>query len=174
VGFEDGTQGRSPSNIGSYRNACAEHGVAPDLEAYRAGHAEGVQVYCRESNGFAVGHSGASYQSVCPADLEPAFVREYQSGRRLYELESALNNIESRIAGNYRAQESMKQELTAIATTMIAAETTAEQRVAMVTRSAEIGRHYGELTTEIQQLERDRALAERELLDYRQTLAASF
>jgi hypothetical protein len=68
----------------------------------------------------------------------------------------------------------MKQELTAIATTMIAAETTAEQRVAMVTRSAEIGRHYGELTTEIQQLERDRALAERELLDYRQTLAASF
>jgi hypothetical protein len=57
---------------------------------------------------------------------------------------------------------------------MIAAETTAEQRVAMVTRSAEIGRHYGELTTEIQQLERDRAVAERALLDYRQTLAASF
>jgi hypothetical protein len=174
VGFEDGTQGRSAGNVGSYRNACAEHGVAPDLDAYRAGHAEGVQLYCRESNGFAVGHSGASYQSVCPADLESAFVREYQSGRRLYQLESALANIESRIASNYRAQESMKQELTAIATTMIAAETTAEQRVAMVTRSAEIGRHFGELTTEIQQLERDRALAERELLDYRQTLAASF
>ena len=46
---------------------------------------------------------------------------------------------------------------------MIASDTTAEQRVAMVTRSADLGRHYGELTTEIQQLERDRALAERDV-----------
>ena len=174
VGFEDGTMGRSAGNIGSYRNACAEHGVAPDLDAYRAGHAEGVQLYCRESNGFAVGHSGAVYQGVCPADVEAAFVREYESGRHLYELESTLRNVEARIASNYRTQEGMKQELTAMAVTMAASETTAEQRVAMVTRSAEIGRHYGELTSEIQQLERQRALAERELLDYRQTLAASF
>ena len=57
---------------------------------------------------------------------------------------------------------------------MIATDTTPEQRVAMVTRSAELGRRYGELTTEIQQLERDRALAERDLLDYRATLAAAF
>ena len=114
VGFEDGTMGRLAGNIGSYRNACAEHGVAPDLEAYRAGHAEGVQLYRRESNGFAVGHSGAVYQGVCPADAEAAFVREYESGRRLYELESALRNVEARIASNYRTQEGIKQELTAI------------------------------------------------------------
>jgi hypothetical protein len=174
IGFEDGTQGRSPGNIGSYRNACADYGIAPDLDAYRAGHAEGVQLYCRESNGFSVGHSGAVYQGVCPADVEAAFVREYESGRHLYELESALSTVEARIASNYRAQESMKQELTAIAASMIATDTTTEQRVAMVTRSAEIGRRYGELTTEIQNLERQRAVAERELLDYRQTLAASF
>jgi len=174
IGFEDGTVGRSPGNIGSYRNACADYGIAPDLDAYRAGHAEGVQLYCRESNGFSVGHSGAVYQGVCPADVEASFVREYESGRHLYELESALSGVEARIASNYRAQESMKQELTAIATSMIATDTTTEQRVAMVTRSAEIGRRYGELTTEIQQLERQRAVAERELLDYRQTLAATF
>jgi hypothetical protein len=44
----------------------------------------------------------------------------------------------------------------------------------MVTRSADLGRRYGELTNEIRDLERDRALAERALLDYRQTLAAAF
>ena len=44
----------------------------------------------------------------------------------------------------------------------------------MVTRSADLGRRYGELTNEIQHLERDRALAERALLDYRSTLAAAF
>jgi hypothetical protein len=174
VGFEDGTVGRSVANIGSYRNACAEHGVAPNLEEYRAGHAEGVQIYCRESNGFAAGHSGAAYHGVCPADLESAFVAEYNAGRHLYELESALRSVDGRIAGNYRAQENIKQELTSIAAQMVAADTTAEQRVAMVTRSADLGRRYGELTTEIQQLERERAVAERALLDYRQTLAATF
>jgi len=44
----------------------------------------------------------------------------------------------------------------------------------MVTRSADLGRRYGELTTENQQLERERAVAERSLLEYRATLAAAF
>lgn len=174
VGFEDGTLGRSEASIGRYRQQCGEHGVAPDLAAYRAGHAEGVRIYCRESNGFATGHSGAGYQGVCPADLEPAFVAEYNAGRHLYELERALANVDARIASNYRAQDGIKSELTDIAAKMVASETTAEQRVAMVTRSADLGRRFGELTTEIQQLERERALAERELLDYRATLAAVF
>jgi hypothetical protein len=174
VGFEDGTVGRSEATIGRYRQQCAEHGVAPDLESYRAGHADGVQVYCRESNGFAVGRSGATYQGVCPADLERAFIAEYNAGRRLHDLESALASADSRIAGNYRAQENIKQELTTIAAKMIATDTTPEQRVAMVTRSADLGRRYGELTTEIQQLERERALAERDLLDYQQALAGTF
>lgn len=174
VGFEDGTLGRSEATIGRYRQQCADHGVAPDLDSYRAGHSDGVRVYCKESNGFSVGHSGATYQGVCPADLEPAFVAEYNAGRHLHELESALASVDARIAGNYRAQEGIKRELTDIAAKMIAGDTTAEQRVAMVTRSADLGRRYGELTTEIQQLERDRALAERDLLEYQGTLAATF
>jgi len=173
VGFEDGTLGRSEASIGRYRQQCADHGVAPDLESYRAGHADGVRIYCRESNGFVVGHSGAPYQGVCPTDLEPEFMAEYNAGRRLHELESALASADSRIASNYRAQEGIKQELTDIGITMIAADTTTEQRLAMVTRSAELGRRYGELTNEIQHLERDRAVAERALLEYRSTLAAS-
>jgi hypothetical protein len=174
VGFEDGTAGRSEGTIGRYRQQCSEHGVAPDLESYRAGHAEGVRIYCKESNGFAVGHSGAAYQGVCPADLEADFLAEYNAGRRLHELESALSSVDSRIASNYRAQESIKQELTDIGVKMIASDTTAEQRLAMVTRSADLGRHFGELTTENEQLQRDRALAERALLEYRSTIAAAF
>lgn len=173
VGFEDGTAGRSEGSIGRYRQQCSEHGVAPDLESYRAGHAEGVRIYCRESNGFATGHSGAAYQGVCPADLEPDFLAEYNAGRRLHELESALASVDARIAGNYRAQEDIKQQLTDIGVAMIASDTTTEQRLAMVTRSAELGRRYGELTNEIPHLERDRAVAERALLEYRSTLAAA-
>src|SRR5262245_49434060 len=77
VGFEDGSLGRSVSTIGTYRKQCAEHGVAPNLDAYREGHGEGVKIYCRESNGFEVGHSGAAYQGVCPAESEADFVAAY-------------------------------------------------------------------------------------------------
>lgn len=174
VGFEDGTLGRSEAGIGRYRQACSEHGVAPDLESYRAGHAEGVRVYCRPSNGFAVGHSGASYQGVCPADVEADFVAEYNAGRQLHGLESALANVDARIASNYRAQENIKRELAENVAKTVASDTTAEQRVALVMRSADLGKRFGELTTEIRELERTRAVAERELLDYRQTLAATF
>src|SRR5688572_22145552 len=66
VGFEDGTAGRSEGSIGRYRQPCSEHGVSHELESHRAGHAGGGRTYCKETNGFAVCHSGAQYQGVCP------------------------------------------------------------------------------------------------------------
>ena len=174
VGFEDGTLGRGVGTIGSYRQQCAEHGVAPDLDAYRAGHAEGVHIYCRAGHGFDVGRSGAAYQGVCPADLEADFVAAYNTGRHLFELESALQRVVGQIASNRRAQDNIKTELTSIAASMVSDETTGEERVRLVSRSAELGQRYGELTAEIESLETERVVRELELDDYRQTLAATF
>jgi hypothetical protein len=171
VGFEDGAAGRSVTNIGSYRQACSKHGVSPDLDAYRAGHAEGVEIYCRPNHGFEVGRSGATYQNVCPANLESDFLAAYDSGRRLYELESALRRVDSQIASNVRAQEGIRQELTAIAASMVSGETTAEERVLLVSRTAELGRRYGELSAETDALKRERVVHEQELLKYQETLA---
>jgi hypothetical protein len=79
VGFEDGALGRAETSIARYRQQCGEYGVAPDLASYRAGYADGVRIYCRATNGFSVDHSGVAYQGVCPADLEPQFVAEYNA-----------------------------------------------------------------------------------------------
>ena len=174
VGFEDGTLGRNAATVGNYRQQCAEHGVAPDLDAYLAGHTYGVQIYCRATHGFDVGRSGAAYQGVCPSDLEADFVAAYNTGRHLYELESALQRVTGQIASNHRAQDNIKKELTTIAAAMISNDTTAEQRITLVARSAELGQRYGELTADNEALERERAVRELELNDYRQTLAASF
>jgi hypothetical protein len=172
VGFEDGSFGRSEATIGNYRKQCAEHGVSPDLDAYRAGHAEGVKTYCRAGNGFEVGHSGAAYQGVCPADLEAGFVAEYNTGRRLHDLEWAVQRVDSQIASNDREQENIRAELTRIGASMVANDTTAEQRVLMVSRSAELGRRYGELTNETKRLHEERVVHDIELRDFQQTLAA--
>lgn len=172
VGFEEGATGRSVTSIGHYRQACSKHGVTPDLDAYRAGHAEGVEIYCRPNNGFEVGRSGATYQGVCPANLESAFLANYESGRHLFELESALRRIDSQIASNAAAQESIRAELTAIGVTMISNETTAEERLLLVSRSAELGSTYAELSASTDALKRERVVHEQELRRYQETLAA--
>ena len=172
VGFEDGTQGRSEGNVANYQRQCAEHGVQPNLDAYREGHAQGVEVYCRAGNGFEAGHSGAVYQGVCPKNLEPEFLANYNSGRRLYEFESAVRNIDAQIASNNYEQERIRGELTSIAAAMISKDTKPEDRVLMVSRSAELGRRYGELTNATQSLTAERAVKDRELHDYQQTMSA--
>jgi len=174
VGFEDGAAGRPAGTIGRYRQACADHGVSPDLESYRAGHADGVEIYCRPSRGFDVGRGGSIYQGVCPADLEPDFVAAYQSGRHLYELEASVRSIDNRIAGNVKAQENIKRDLAAITASIASGETTTEQRVLLVAEAAELGRRHGELSNENDALREERALAAVELEDYRQTVAFGF
>ncbi len=174
VGFEDGTQGRPVGTIGNYRQACSKYGVSSDLESYRAGHAEGVEVYCRPTRGYEVGHRGASYRGVCPADLESDFLAAYNSGRHLYELESTLRQIENQIASNLRAQENIKKELTAIGASMVSGETSAEERVLLVADAAALGQRYGELSAEIDVLEEERVVSEVALRDYQETLAFGF
>jgi hypothetical protein len=121
-----------------------------------------------------VGRSGASYQGVCPANLEPDFIAAYNSGRHLYELQSALQRVDNQIASNYRAQENIKQELTEIAASMVGSETSAEQRVLLVSRAADLGQRYGQITAETDSLREQRVLHELDLREYQQTLALGF
>ena len=172
VGFEDGSLGRSEAMIANYRKQCAEHGVQPNLDAYREGHAQGVEVYCHAGNGFEVGRSGGVYQGVCPQSLEPEFLAQYNQGHRLYELESAVRNIDAQIASNNYEQERIRAELTSIAAAMVASDTKAEDRVLMVSHSAELGRRYGELTNATKSLTQERVYKDRELREFQQTLAA--
>lgn len=172
VGFEDGANGRPVQNISSYRQACGEYGVTADLDAYRSGHAEGVDGYCRPGRGFEEGHRGARYQGVCPADIEADFLAAFNSGRRLYELETTLTQIERQIAADHTEQENIKRRLTAIGIAMVTDGTSAEERLKLVAESAELGKRHGQLSTEIEVLELDRVASEIELRDYQQTLAA--
>ena len=84
IGYEDGVAGHSGERIGEHRRACAEYGVTPDLNAYRAGREEGLREYCQPHNGYRAGVTGAPYYDSCPPELAPAFVTAYQSGRELY------------------------------------------------------------------------------------------
>jgi hypothetical protein len=174
VGFEDGAVGRSVASVGNYRQSCSRHGIAPDLEQYRAGHAEGVEVYCRAGNGFEVGRRGSRYAGVCPANLEPEFLEAYAEGRELYELEASLRSVENQIAARHRRTEELTREIASAGAAIISNETTSERRAELLLNLAAMAEEQGTLAEEIESLEVERAFRESALLNYRQTLAFAF
>ena len=94
IGLEDGSAGRAVAYIGNHRKACAEYGVAPDLAAYRDGHAIGVRQFCTPPNGFRQGRAGRGYAGVCPPDLENDFLAAHATGHRLYSLDNEIDRLQ--------------------------------------------------------------------------------
>lgn len=172
VGFEDGAAGRSADRIGQHRKACAKHGVTPDLAAYQAGREEGLREYCTPANGFNVGSRGNSYSGLCPADLEPAFSVAYESGRRLYTLESRVNTAANQLQAKRREKDRLEDELVRKSTIIVSSDSTAEQRAQALVDTKQIAERTGRLKAEIAELERDKIEYERELADYRATVAS--
>lgn len=93
LGEVDGQQGRPLSELNRYRRQCAEYGVVPDTQVYTEARERGLGLYCTPGNGYREGRSGARYELVCPAGLEPAFQRNHELGRAVFaSLERLRNN----------------------------------------------------------------------------------
>jgi len=106
VGYEDATQGRNVSTISAHRKACARINVVPDLDRYQQGYREGARQYCVRPTAYQLGINGGKYEGICPADLEPAFLRAYRDGQALYAItrniedqQDSLRSYQSDIAG---------------------------------------------------------------------------
>jgi len=174
VGFEDGVAGRAVSSVGNYRQACSKYGVAPDLDAYRSGHAEGAEVYCRPGRGFEVGRSGQRYQGVCPTESESEFLAAYAEGRHLHELESALYAVNSQISGKQNRIAQLKKDIASGSAAIVATETPAEERARLLVEIADMAKEQGEIEKEIVALESDRSLREQDLAAFQETLAYGY
>ena len=59
-------------------------------------HASGVKEYCATSNGFAAGAKGKAYNNICPKNYEPAFLKEFNKGRKSF-LNARVKENKSRI-----------------------------------------------------------------------------
>ncbi|MDH3316919.1 MAG: DUF2799 domain-containing protein [Gammaproteobacteria bacterium] len=174
VGYEDGSRGAPAGTIGNHRKACAEHGVAPNMQAYQQGRNEGLALFCQPSKGFNLGARGSSYQGVCPRQLEPEFLSAYNSGRRLYELESSVNYTNRQIHAKKQYLKKLKHSMIDTAAALVSDQTLPEDRLHMLAESHEMAKSYGEVEAEIEMLEHDRAIQEDELARYRAQLASGY
>lgn len=85
--------------------------VGQALSSLHVKHRAGVHEYCQRSNGYAAGAKGKAYNKICPTDLEPIFLPEFNRGRKRYlgvitiennkritQLESEKSKLQSEIA----------------------------------------------------------------------------
>jgi hypothetical protein len=170
VGYEDGVVGYSGNRIGKYRKACGEHGIAPDLTQYQAGRDQGLREFCKPVNGFRTGARGSGYNGVCPAELDPAFMAAYESGRQLYTLRSRVGSTAGEIDSMRHEIERIDKDLVSTGARILDPTITHEQRAQLLLDSKQMAERKGEIKTLIPQLEADLALYQRELDDYRARL----
>jgi hypothetical protein len=171
VGYEDGVAGYSGNRIAQHRKACAKYGVAPDLSAYQAGRSSGLREFCVAQNGFNIGARGASYNGVCPVDLEPAFLGAYETGRELNRLRVRVSNAANRIDSLHNEVDTIDRDLISSAAEIMKPDTTVERRAQLVLDTKNMAERRGEAKAEIPRLEDDLVHYRRELENFRAHLA---
>ncbi|WP_372626311.1 DUF2799 domain-containing protein [Arsukibacterium sp.] len=132
IGFEDGANGKPETAIATYRQECADHGVTPELNAYRLGHRAGSERFCTRVNGFNVGKRGASYQNSCMPDLEADFLPGYRDGKTLYDLQRGLNSARSAAEKQHRLISALEQDIVSNTELLVADGLSREERVQLL------------------------------------------
>jgi len=158
LGYQDGARGKVADVIGNYRKDCAEHGVSPDLDAYTAGREQGLREYCREANGFRVGHSGKVYQGVCPDDLEYAFRVGYRDGRVIYELGAGVRNGERDVQRRKKSLDELNEELSRAEAELISDGASSSRRAELLGQTRVLAKEIGSLEQQVGSLEADLAV----------------
>jgi hypothetical protein len=171
AGFDDGAKGIPVTRLADYAKACGKYSISPDLGSYRTGYDLGLETYCRDSNGFAVGSRGAAYEGVCPANLEVQFLQGFRVGHQLFELQAAVNGIEGQIGQRRALLQETAERLAATQGAIISDSTSADQRISLLVKAGELWQQQRNLEAEIVQLERNLAVSQQDLNRFQGSLA---
>lgn len=172
VGYEDGARGRSTDHFGRYRKNCAKHAVAPDFQAYQSGREGGLHEYCQPTRGFQEGARGAKYASVCPANLEAAFLDSYFEGKKLHDLQTAVKSTNHAIAKRKSRMDDIEKELVQVMVGVLYGGTTDVHRATLIVETKQLAEERVRLENEVDDL-KDQLSDEREdLAAHREQVAS--
>ena len=163
IGFEDGANGYPSNRIGAHREACAKHGVTPDLRQYQDGHEEGLINFCTARNGFSRARNGYQYTGICPPSLEPEFLDGYQAGREIYAVTSELSGLRSEQRSNENELSQSQRRLSEMEAVLFSESLSEEERRATYNEITRLRERQGALRSRNEQLIRDIADAEARL-----------
>lgn len=170
VGFEDGAQGLPAGQIAEYRRDCAKYGITPNLNVYLAGRSQGLAQYCRAGNGLRIGESGGLYDGVCPKDLEGEFLSGYRTGRHLFVLRAAVNNVTYQLADRHRKLKQIDRRIAEKTAAVIDAKTSTRKRVELLLDITRLTDRKHHIRHEMRSLRRDREARLADLVAFQRDL----
>ena len=173
IGYEDGAAGAPVSAASSRRAACANKaGVALDMDAYRQGREEGLAVYCRPSNGYAIGSRGGGYSGVCagkPSERE--FTNAYEVGRHLFSLRTAVSSLSGQIRQAQYDLRDVEHRIAQTEVALISPGDTLHGRLELLGELKLLVEEKDDLEATLVALDRDHERASADLAAYRDELA---
>jgi hypothetical protein len=98
IGYRDGAVGTPRAQLQRHMDACTEHGIRADRNAYFRGRDEGLRGYCTEESGYEQGKMGRAYRGVCPPELESAFLNAYRSGLEIHRYNAAVDKLQRQLS----------------------------------------------------------------------------
>lgn len=116
LGKADGMAGRAMTALNDEIMACRPHGIEPDLEAYKAGRAEGLKAWCQPSIILEAALRGEGDPFACEP-LTKALSTAFETGRdtrqavlRYQQLQEQVEQLEQR-AAQIRQEEARLRQL---------------------------------------------------------------
>ena len=97
-GYADGAAGYPMSRLDDHAKACEKYQATPNPAAYGSAREDGLRSYCTFQRGWTEGRAGNTYYGVCRPEEEAEFLPAYNDGRRLHEVEAAVDNAESALS----------------------------------------------------------------------------
>ena len=153
IGYEDGAKGYLAERIGQHREACAEYGVRPDLDAYNNGRAEGLHQYCIPVNGYKKGLSGTRYNGVCSGYNEDQFINAYNAGKQLFHEKSKLHKMENEFSHKQKHLTQLHKELKEKEDLLVSGKLTKEKALHLLNETKDIAIESGALEENLHALE---------------------
>lgn len=94
IGRADGERGARGDEVERRQKSCARHEVAVSEDAWRAGYAKGLEVFCSPKGGYAAARSGQLHHDVCFGfEQEPKFLEAFGHGKEVHALLGEIRKI---------------------------------------------------------------------------------
>lgn len=110
LGYSDADR-NGQDNLANRAESCAEKGIAADTVAYRQGFDDGLRAFCQPYRGFEFGRRGGSFNGYCPGDLDGDFRYAYSDGRRVYDLQQAIDQAQSPVNTAINRREELDDDI---------------------------------------------------------------
>ncbi|MEM7281972.1 MAG: DUF2799 domain-containing protein [Pseudomonadota bacterium] len=111
IGYEDGVSGEMLTKADKRGKACSKHGYVMNRDAYDVGRDSGLNLYCTEETGFALGESGKPYNGVCSAHDEAQFVRSYDRGYEMFRFTASVAMTQAKLLEAKNKHKNLDKEL---------------------------------------------------------------